>query len=327
MMPGVRRLAHLLLRSVRFPQYVAVGVREPQDWIRVWLHGLGTPLDVTTNHVVAALRPLTIGIMLRRGDNVPEQLERTFALDFRDAANDLLLGTIHLRARQDLPLGEHYFVLFEPIGCANHCLSPARLRMYYAYEAWRSHRRQRANPYNFQMTNSDLRSLFVFYTCPRPVVLVTAAHQNASNIFPMDLIGPTDSQWYSLALRSTSPAVRVMQESRRAVLATIPRGFKSIAYQLGGQHGKTDVDWGALPFATEPSPAYGLPVPAAALRVREVTIHEYHSIGSHTLFLTTIENVTVNDRTDDSDDSLSLCHIHGAYHEYLRDRGDRFAER
>ena len=68
----------------------------------------------------------------------------------------------------------------------------------------------------------DLRASHVFYICPRPVVLVSVEHEGAGNLFPMDLIGPTDSPWFSMALRSTSPAVRLMQRSRRMALAEHP---------------------------------------------------------------------------------------------------------
>jgi flavin reductase (DIM6/NTAB) family NADH-FMN oxidoreductase RutF len=118
----------------------------------------------------------------------------------------------------------------------------------------------------------------------------------------MDLIGPTDSPWYSMALRSTSPAVRLMQQSRRMALASIPFTYKAIAYELAKHHKQASIDWSTLPFATMPSPLFGLRVPEAALRVREVSVQEVHEIGSHTLFLTSVERETAGA------DGLQLFH-------------------
>ena len=170
---------------------------------------------------------------------------------------------------------------------------PLSLRLYYLQEQRRAEQRRRKNPYNFQMTPADVRASHVFYICPRPVVLVSVEHEGSGNLFPMDLIGPTDSPWFSMALRSTSPAVRLMQQSRRMALAGMPFAYQGIAYELGKHHKLSNIDWAALPFTTTRSPLFHLRVPDAALRVREVRVHEFHEVGSHVLFLTTVERETV----------------------------------
>src|SRR5450432_4709749 len=61
-----RPLKQRLRKRANFPRYGPVGMRDPQQQVQVWLHGLGEPMDVTRNNVVAALRPFTIGVMLER---------------------------------------------------------------------------------------------------------------------------------------------------------------------------------------------------------------------------------------------------------------------
>jgi flavin reductase (DIM6/NTAB) family NADH-FMN oxidoreductase RutF len=143
------------------------------------------------------------------------------------------------------------------------------------------------------MTPADVRGIHVFYICPRPVVLVSVEHEASGNLFPMDLIGPTDSPWFSMALRSTSPAVRLMQQSRRMALSGVPFAYQAIAYELGKHHRLSNIDWDALPFPTTRSPLFHLRVPDAALRVCEVYVHEFHEVGSHVLFLTTVERESI----------------------------------
>ena len=306
---GIRWMAN-------FPRYGAVGLRDPQQEVRVWLHGLDETLDVTCNNAVAALRPFTIGVMLRR--NHPEDLNgRPLRLCMQErGGTERLLGVIHLRFVQSIPRPEHSLCLFEASGFENFCVGGLKLRLYDLYEQWRAGRRQRRNPYNFLMTTDGVRCSHVFYICPRPVVLVTVEHEGAGNMFPMDLIGPTDSPWYTMALRSTSPAVRLMQQSGRMALASIPLSLKAAAYEMGTHHKKTNIDWASLPFPTTASPLFGLRVPVAALRIREVRVADSHEVGSHTLFITSVEHETLSSL----DSGMQLFHRFSSYRRHRRDK-------
>jgi len=78
-----------------------------------------------------------------------------------------------------------------------------------------------------------------------PVVLVTVAHQGAGDMVPMDLIGLTDPAWLSMASRSTSPAVRPIEQSRlfpdvaagtASKLFEFPRGYPQTCRSLSGEY-------------------------------------------------------------------------------------------
>jgi flavin reductase (DIM6/NTAB) family NADH-FMN oxidoreductase RutF len=131
----------------------------------------------------------------------------------------------------------------------------------------------------------------------------------------MDLIGPTDSPYFLMSLRTTAPAVRLITESRRMALADVPLDHAGVAYQLGQHHRKERIDWSSLPFDTEPSPAHGLPVLRAALRLREVVVRDVHLMNSHMLFITEV----VHEKRRDN--GLQLFHMSGPYYRYLERRG------
>jgi flavin reductase (DIM6/NTAB) family NADH-FMN oxidoreductase RutF len=287
--------AKRLLRNLAsYPRYGPVAMDDPQEAVEVWLRGPGEPKNVTRNNVIAALRPLTIGVMFRRNES-PPQADQPFRLSMHDrSAPQRLLGVLHLRLARTIELQDHRFCLFELDGSENLCVPSLSLRLYYLREQRRMRQRRRTSPYNFQMTPGDVRGIHVFYICPRPVVLVSVEHEASGNLFPMDLIGPTDSPWFSMALRSTSPAVRLMQQSRRMALSGVPSAYQAIAYELGKHHQLSNIDWDALPFTTTRSPLFHLRVPDAALRVCEVYVHEFHEVGSHMLFLTTVERETIH---------------------------------
>ena len=312
-----KSLKRQLHRIINLPRYGAVGLRDPHQEVEVWLYSNGKALDVSRNNVVAALRPFAIGIMLQAVDS--ENLDAgPVQLRMRQRNEPKrLLGTLHIRLVRRIPLSQHSFCLFEMEGCGNFCVGTVKIGLYNLREKWRAERRQKENPYNFQMAPLDLRCSHVFYMCPRPVVLVTVEHQGAGNMFPMDLIGPTDSAWFSMALRKTSPAIRLMQESRRIALASVPLQQKAIAYEMGKHHRKANIDWATLPFRTVPSTLYGLPVLVGALCVRDVRIHEFHEVGSHILFITTIERETFPENPLECGRGGQLFHAFSSYRQYV----------
>jgi hypothetical protein len=177
--------------------------------------------------------------------------------------------------------------------------------LYYAYRRWRS--RKSLNAPAIRMAARDVHSLLVFYICPRPVVLVSVVDGSLANIFPMDLIGPIGARHFSLALRSTSTAVPLIEGSRRIALSSVPVEQTPVAYQLGKNHKEACVDRDDLPFGTTTSPRFGLPVPQFSLRVREMQIEAVRTIGSYKLFLA----CTIGDQW--RADGLQFFLVHGFY--------------
>lgn len=298
------------------PEYLAVGLPNPQTLITLTLHGLGPAQEVTGNSVIASLRPLRIAIALTTTD-----LQRAHTTPLRlqlaeTEAPARLLGRLELTLQQALPLGDRHLGLFAVVRHANHCLPPWLLQRAYIQRAWQRRAERKRNPYNFRMSLPDLRAHYVFYICPRPVVLVSCAFEGASNLFPMDLLGPVAGDSFLLALRSTSPAIRLMAGSGRLALSAMPVALTPTVYQLGQHHQKESIAWSDLPFACRPSPTWGLPIPEPALAVREVQVEQVQVIGSHTLFLTRTISQTV------FAEGGHLHHISGLYQAY-RQRAQR----
>jgi flavin reductase (DIM6/NTAB) family NADH-FMN oxidoreductase RutF len=294
----IKRLA---FGAAPMPAHVAVGLPRPAEFVRVSLDGLG---DVSTDHVPVSLRPFTVGVCLDR--SVTAQDLRRATLTFRDWDNVRpTRGRLRLTSEQAIDLGSRRLWLFHVTSSTNGCLPPLQVYARELHDWWG--RRKRANPYNFRMTAADLRAINVYYIRPRPVSLVTVVDGDASNIFPMDLIGPVSSGHFLLALRSTSPAIALMSHIRRVAVSAAPASFKKAAYALGAHHRERSIDLGRLPFPTVASPEFGLPVPADALVVRELAIRDIHTVGSHTLFVTDIVRETPGKAGD------ALCHIASPY--------------
>jgi hypothetical protein len=184
---------------------------------------------VSRNIVVVELRPFTIGIMFD-ADSTP-RADFTRPVVHAGPDSHRLLGNIHLCPANSISLPGCHFRLLElklPAARITACAPPVSTSPICTNGG--AHSVAGAGPIHFHMAPIDLRCSHVFYICLAPWCSVTVAHQSACNMFPMDLIGPTDSPWFSMALRSTGPAVRLIQQSRRRALCSVLIHYQSFAF-------------------------------------------------------------------------------------------------
>jgi flavin reductase (DIM6/NTAB) family NADH-FMN oxidoreductase RutF len=289
--------------------HVTVGLADPGRVTRVVLEGLDAPLDVSRDHVPVSLRPFTIGLCLYASISESTLRAARLTLALSDWSEPhLVRGRLALRVQEaiDLPDPQRRLWIFEVLGSQNYCLGTPHMLAREARD-WYYAKKKKKNPYNFRMSTAGLRALNVYYMRPRPVSLVTVMDGGESDVFPMDLIGPLSSGNFTMALRSTSPAIRLMENSRRIAVSALPAAFKRAAYALGTHHKTLCVEWNALPFATVTSMEFALPVPRDALLVRELEVHAVHRIHSHTFFVTNVARETCSASGD------AFCHIAGPY--------------
>jgi flavin reductase (DIM6/NTAB) family NADH-FMN oxidoreductase RutF len=312
------RLALPLQRWIRgLPQWSPVGVKQPQQAVRVRMASARGECDVTCGIVVAALKPLTLAMA------VTEQTRSVLAdlsgphLQFIDLESGRAVGLLHLNHLRDWDTSGFTLGLFEVRDGTQRCLR-------WPHRSLNRRLQNRAmqkntDSDNFSMPPEAVQQLMIFYICPRPVVLVSVDDGSHSNLFPMDLIGPVSADRFTLALRSTSQSVPTMKSARRVVLADIPASARSTAYKLGVHHKNVKVDWDQLPFGIRRSPNFALPYPEIALRVREVEILDFDTIGSHTFFVTRIASELV------VAEAPRFFHTSGIYQYYRTRNGYPFA--
>lgn len=308
------RQARTALRQLVFgppiPQFCTVGLKDPQSEVRVWLRGLGAPLDVTNRNVIAAARPFTMGIGLKHIPDEATIKRAPLFLDFSDCCGDTRsLGEIQLSYAETIRIGDGMLCLFRASRSTNRCLPRSVVwRRYLDFARQQRRVAKGPTPPETPMIISELFALSTFYICPRPAVLVSVVDGNAANLFPMDLIGPVGGQHFTLALHGTSTAVPLMERSCRVALSGVPVEQISIAYALGRNHKKTNFRWDQVAFDLTTSPAFGLPIPEFALSVKELEIEEVRVMGSHKLFI--CRTVAAQVRSQD----LQLSFVQGFYH-------------
>lgn len=293
------------------PQWSVVAVASPQQAVIANLRWDGATADVTTDHTVASLRPLTIATSLDAGPRA--------TLEYRDRASGRLLGALRLARAATVSADGTTLALYHVAAGAHRCLAWP-LRPWNAWLQNRLMRRAVSSPHSL-MAPAATQQLMVAYLCPRPVVLVSVDAPGHRNVFPMDLIGPLGrSGLFALALRSTNVSVPAMRRSRRVALSCMPATTKDAVYALSARHRQPLPDWAALPFPVRRSRMFGISAPAAALRIRELEIVHSEEVGSHTFFLGRVvsEEALVRD--------AQLHHTAGFHQAWRRRHGAPFAE-
>jgi flavin reductase (DIM6/NTAB) family NADH-FMN oxidoreductase RutF len=294
------------------PQWAPVGIAAPQRAVSVSLEWSGRSIDVTENHTVASLKPLTLSIALGEGVSGIA----TAILVYRDEVSGQDIGFVNIRRSAVKSIGGSVIGLFDVEGASHRCLSWPRRH----WNAWLQARamRRHKNPHNFEMAPAAVQQLMTLYICPRPVVLVSLSEPAHSNIFPMDLIGQLGPACFTLALRNSSISVPAMVAARRVAISGIGAQDKEAVYRLGEHHKKEFADWSSLSFPTQLTKIFGIPAIASAMRIRELAIEHNEPIGSHMFFVCRI----VSDCRPT--EGLQLHHTAGFHQEFRRRRGDPF---
>jgi len=290
--------------------WLPVSLSPPQDLVRVLLITAGGAFDVTTNHVVAALDPLTIAIGLDESMRVAVA-DSAAQLHFFDHGVERPIAVLQLGDVRFWAAGGTLLGCFEVRRGSHRCTSPLRRawdRCLNARARWRGNR-----PGNFSLSGRALSSLMILYICPRPVFFVSVDDGLHENLFPMDLVGTIAPDRFALALRNSSPSVETIKRAQKVALASVPAADHRLAIELGAHHRKTAIDWSAQPFKVVRTKEFSFPTVETALRVREITILDCRPMGSHTFFLGRV----VCDQS--LRNGLQLYHTCGAY-QHLRSR-------
>jgi flavin reductase (DIM6/NTAB) family NADH-FMN oxidoreductase RutF len=298
------------------PQWPPVALRAPQEAVQVRLSTARGEFDVTRAAVVASLRPLTlaVGLDAERLSAVAERSQPQLRLV--DLESQRTVGMLDLQHTRNWNTSAVVIGLFEVQRGTQRCLGwPHR-----PWNQWLQNRRMRKNtdPNNFFMPPEAVQQQMIFYICPRPVVLVSVDDGSHNNLFPMDLIGPVSDERFTLALRSTSPSIPTMKSARRVALSDVPARDYATAYKLGIHHKNVKVEWDKLPFEIRRTREFSLPFPAIALRVRELEILDFDTIGSHTYFVTRL----VSEHS--TGDAAQFFHTSGIYQHFRSCNGRPF---
>jgi hypothetical protein len=301
-------IRRIIFGDTLLPQAFTIGLADPQTEISVWLHGMGSPLDITSSHSMACADPFTVCIPFKEGYGPREKKPSRLSMKFCERnGQKRVLGEISLdtKSATSVPAFGTELVLLRANSSRNYCLPRIHILAHYLkhrYLLWR-----RLDSAGIKMSFLERRAVMVMFIRPHPVVLLSLCCEDGGNIFPMNIMGDLGSGYFAFALKESKLAAHLVMRAGRVVLSSVPLSQTSTAYKLGANHRKPSITWDELPFAIKMSSMFQIPIPAFTQRVREVEIETVRRLGSHIFFVARIV------RDESFADSTGLCIVHGFY--------------
>jgi flavin reductase (DIM6/NTAB) family NADH-FMN oxidoreductase RutF len=156
----------------------------------------------------------------------------------------------------------------------------------------------------------------IAYAVPRIISLITVSDGQSYNLFPTDLHGPVNDQYYVGSLRHEGKACEQVEKARRIVISHVHYEAYKTVYSLGKNHMQELKPKDSFPFGGLLSNLFQLPLPKPVLYYRELELVESFNHGIHKLLL-----FKVLFRQAISEHPATLAHIHNAYATWRHNKG------
>lgn len=163
-------------------------------------------------------------------------------------------------------------------------------------------------PGNVFLPGNLYKQVQIAYSLPRNISLVTAGQNDRFNLFPTDLHGPVNENYYIISLRHDGKACQQVMNAGSILLTKIHSDFYKTAYSLGKNHMQEMKEKENFPFSNQVSANFKLPVPQSALFYRELELQDSFIYGIHRIILfKTLYRQRIQDVLS------TLAHIHNTY--------------
>ena len=253
---------------------------QPQEEIEVWLHGFGPPRNVTRRHGPASTIPFTFWVAFDAPEVPDDRQCARMSLRFHATGHRRrLLGKLGLKPTHTIRAGKSAILVFEPSSASNYCRPRLRLSLHFLLQMWKQRHSK------IKLSQLEHRAMSALFICPRPISLVSVAEPGRASMFPLNVMGDVDEEYFAFALTASKIPAQFLSRARRFALSVTPIEQAPVAFALAANHNVSSIEFADLPFPTRLSHKLGLAVPIFSPRVREMEIESVHTVGSHSLFV------------------------------------------
>lgn len=273
--------------------------------------------DITNQHLFTGYSPLIFTLYSPSINEVAltEKIDIIFSerrlkpnefLEEKDAIASLSLKMIRRQSAGDMDI-----VYYEAIKGEHRFLSS-----FHQYVIALNNRLYNKKPGNVYLHTNLYKQVQIAYSVPRVISLITVSDGELFNLFPTDLHGTVNEQYYISSLRHEGKACKQVEASGRVVISQIHCDAYKAAYLLGKNHTQDLRSKGNFPFGNTSSSVFQLPLPQLALDYRELELVQCFEHGIHKLLLYKIVSRQVL-----SHEPVTLAHIHNVYATWRHNNG------
>jgi len=263
--------------------------------------------DITNSHVFTGYSPLIFTFTSSDLQEPLPDIEIFFSQqslepnDFFEEKDALARLSLRLIQKQKIDNNEIYY--YEGTRGQHHFLA-----LFHQYILGLNNQLYNRKKGNVFLNNDLYRQVQIAYSVPRIISLVTVGHDGLYNLFPTDLHGPLNEQYYVSSLRLGGEAFKQVHAIGKIVISQVHSDAFRAVYALGKNHMQELQPKASLAFSESLSSVFGLPLPQTTLKYQELSLLESFDHGIHKLLLyKIISNHIVNN------DPSTLAHIHNCY--------------
>jgi flavin reductase (DIM6/NTAB) family NADH-FMN oxidoreductase RutF len=279
-------------------------------------------LEVSNQHILLGYKPLVIGILFSHED--AERFSRSeVCLSFqicdfepkaswRGFSTDVTrVATLTVKKVSERVHGNKVLCIFT--GTAGHHFFLPSFNQYInrARESFKALKKG-----NVYLPGNLYEQVKVAYAVPREISVITIGKDGQYNMFPTDLHGPVNDDFYASSLRKDGKACEQVDEIRRLCISSVDADWSGKAYALGKNHMKDLSDLKGIELHEKRSEKFNLPLPAAVISYRELQVIESFDEGIHRIFFYKIVHQQIFNQ-----EKPALRHIHRYYAQWRESQG------
>jgi flavin reductase (DIM6/NTAB) family NADH-FMN oxidoreductase RutF len=221
------------------------------------------------------------------------------------------LAWLSLRLIQKQKIGDNEIYYYKGIQGQHHFLS-----FFHQYIIGLNNQFYNRKKENVFLNNALYKQVQIAYSIPRIISLITVGSGGLYNLFPTDLHGPVNEQYYVSSLRHGGKACKQVENAGRIVISQVHTDVYKMAYALGKNHMQELKPKENFFFSESLSSLFKLPLPKSLLSYRELELVGSFDHGIHKLLLYKIISSQVV-----SKDPSTLAHIHNCYATWRHRKG------
>jgi len=271
--------------------------------------------DITNEHLFTGYSPLIFTLISSDLKEPFSKIEMFFSQRSLQP-NDLFkkrdaLAWLSLRLIQKQKIGDNEIYYYKGIRGQHHFLS-----FFHQYIIGLNNQVYNRKKENVFLNNALYKQVQIAYSIPRIISLITVGSGGLYNLFPTDLHGPVNEQYYVSSLRHDGKACKQVEKAGRIVISQIHTDVYKMAYALGKNHMQELKPKENFFFSESLSSLFKLPLPKSLLSYRELELVGSFDHGIHKLLLYKIISSQVV-----SKDPSTLAHIHNCYATWRHRKG------
>ncbi len=323
---SIKRQIRKLLTGLAVPQeYCCLELEQMAEPLKVILSTNGNTFtkDVTDSHLFLGYKPLIIGF--ERGEHDGKHLldddeiclsfvQREFDSDSTwkgFPADSSAVAKVTLKKVHGMDVNGRRIALYEGINGVHSFISPLHQSANNFLEKFRNR-----SVGNISLTGNLFDQVRIAYAVPRKISIITVSDGSLINMFPTDLHGPIGTSFYAGSLRIGGKANEQVESLTKVVISDIDASAYKQTYALGKNHMNDLQNKDGFTLHQKRSNTFNFPLPASALRYRELTRISSFDHGIHRIHFYRIVNSEVL-----ANAGPSLAHIHQYYAQWRMDQG------